>query len=179
MESTPGGDAVPLGSAASAENGGADAPGTVEDEGEDPGDDTEAPEESAQASAPVDPEQTAGSGEEDRALWWISPICAAAGVGVLVLIPAPDGQREPALCGMRTAGRKFFVYMIPYVNCPYMMAKPVPAGGDGACREARFSRHPISAQKVRWLENQTKEKWEKIMKALPWRRKLSLLWKGL
>ena len=46
-------------------------------------------------------------------------------------------------------------------------------------REARFSRHPIAPQKVRWLENQTKEKRKKIMAALSWRRKLSLLWKGL
>ena len=88
VESTPGGDAVPLGSAASAENGGADAPGTVEDEGEDPGEDAETPEESAQASEPVDLDPTAGSGEGAGALWWILPICAAAGVGALFLIPA-------------------------------------------------------------------------------------------
>lgn len=180
VESTPGGDAVPLGSAASVENGGVDEPGTVEDEGENPGDDTEAPEESAQASAPVDPEQTAGSGEEDRALWWILPVCAAAGtLGVLVLIPA--ARRTKRARTLRHADRRQKVLCLYDTLCELSLYddKAVPQAAMELAREARFSRHPISAQKVRWLENQTKEKREKIMKALPWRRKLSLLWKGL
>lgn len=179
VESTPGGDAVPLGSAASAENGGADAPGTVEDEGEDPGEDAETPGESAQASDPADLDPTAGSGEGAGALWWILPICAAAGVGALFLIPAARRAKRSRI--LRHADRRQAVLCLYDSLCELSLydGEAVPQAAMELAREARFSRHPIAPQKVRWLENQTKEKRKKIMAALPWRRKLSLLWKGL
>ena len=169
VESTPGGDAVPLGSAASAENGGADAPGTVEDEGEDPGEDAETPEESAKASEPVDLDPTAGSGEGAGALWWILPICAAAGVGALFLIPAARRAKRSRI--LQHADRRQAVLCLYDSLCELSLydGEAVPQAAMELAREARFSRHPIAPQKVRWLENQTKEKRKKIMAALSWR----------